>query len=58
MKDLKSEYLILLIQRAWLSLKDSHAPENETWTFLTKINLLNFRVELLQILDIESIFEF
>ena len=29
MKDLKSEHLILLRQRTWLSLKDSHAPEIE-----------------------------
>ena len=55
MKDLKSEHLILPNQRAWLSLKDSHALENETWTFLIKMNLLDFGVKLLLILNIESI---
>ena len=55
MKDLKNKHLILPSQRAWLYLKDSHAPKNETWTFLTKINLLDFGVKLLPILNIESI---
>ena len=55
MKDLKSEHLILPSQRAWLSLKDCHAPENKTWTFLTKINSLDFGVEFLPILNAESI---
>ena len=55
MKDLKSEHLILWSQRAWLSLKDCHAPENETWTILIKINLLDFEMEFFQILNSESI---
>ena len=55
MKALKNEHLILHSQRAWLSLKDSHAPENETRTFCTKINLLNFEVKLFPILNAESI---
>ena len=55
MKALKNEHLILHSQRAWLSLKDSHAPENETWTILTKINLLEFRVKFPSILNAESI---
>ena len=42
MKVLKSGYIILPSQKAWLSLKDNHAPENDPWTVLTKINLLAF----------------
>ena len=55
MKDLKSGYLISLKQKAWLSLKGSHALGNETRTFLTKINFLAFWVELLLISNVESI---
>ena len=55
MKDLKNEHLISQSQRGWLSLKDSHTPENETITFCTKIDLLNFGVNLFQILNAESI---
>ena len=40
MKDLKKEHLILLRQRAWLPLKDSHALEIETRTVSTKIHIL------------------
>ena len=40
MKDIKSEHLILLRQRAWLSLKDSHAPETDPRTISTKIDML------------------
>ena len=58
MKDLKSGYLILLRERAWLPLKDGHAPENEPRTFSTKIDLLDFVVDLLQISNNESIFLF
>ena len=43
MKDLKKEHLILLRQRAWLPLKDSHALESELRTFSTKINMLTIR---------------
>ena len=42
MKDLKKEHLILLRQRAWLPLNDSHALEIETRTVFTKINMLTF----------------
>ena len=42
MKDLKSEHLILVRQRAWLPLKDSHALEIETRTVFTKIYSLTF----------------
>ena len=42
-------------QKAWLSLKGSHALGNETRTFLTKINFLAFGVELLLISNAESI---
>ena len=42
MKDLKSEHLISLRQRAWLPLKDSHALENEPRIVFTKINMLTF----------------
>ena len=38
MKDLKSGYLISLKQKAWLSLKGSHALGNETRTFFNKID--------------------
>ena len=55
MKDLKSEHWILLSQRAWLSLKGSHAPDNETWTFLTKIYFLGLEVEFFPISNTESI---
>ena len=58
MKDLKSGHLILLRERAWLPLKDGHAPENEPRTFSTKIDLPEFGVELLQISNNESIFMF
>ena len=55
MKDLKSRYLILLKQKAWLSLKGSHTFGNETRTFFTKINFLAFGVELLLISNAESV---
>ena len=55
MKDLKSGYLNSLKQKAWLSLKGSHALGNETRTFLTKIDFLAFGVELLLISNAESI---
>ena len=58
MKDLKSGYLNSPKQKAWLSLKGSHALGNETRTFLTKINFLAFGVELLLISNAESIFLF
>ena len=58
MKDLKSGHLILLRERAWLPLKDGHAPENEPRTFSTKIDLPEFGVELLQISNNESIYMF
>ena len=40
MKDLKCGNLILLRQRAWLTLKDSHAPEIEPRTVSTRIDVL------------------
>ena len=48
MKDLKSGHLILLRERAWLPLKDGHAPENEPLTFFTKINLTLTRAKIFQ----------
>ena len=44
MKDLKNEHLILLRQRAWPPLKDSHALGNEPRNFSTKIDMLAFAV--------------
>ena len=58
MKDLKSRYLILIRERAWLPIKDGHVPENEPRTFSTKIDLPDFGVDLLQISNNESIFLF
>ena len=55
MKDLKIGYLILLREGEWLPLKGDHAPENEPRTFSTKIKLPEFWVELLHILNNESI---
>ena len=48
MKDHKSGHLILLRERAWLPLKDGHAPENEPLTFFTKINLMLIRAKIFQ----------
>ena len=45
-------------QRAWLSLKDSHALKSEPWTFSTKINVLAARAHLHLISINESIFTF
>ena len=42
MKDLNSEHLILLRQRTWLPLKDSHTLEIEPRTISTKIDMLAF----------------
>ena len=47
-----------LRQRAWLSLKDSHALKSEPWTFSTKINVLAARAYSHPISNIESIFTF
>ena len=58
MKDLKIGYLILLREGEWLPLKDNHAPENEPWTFSTKIDLPYFYLDLLQISNSESILLF
>ena len=58
MKDLKSGHLFLQRERVWLPLKGSHTPENEPRTFSTKIDLPDFWVDLLQILNNESIFLF
>ena len=55
MKDLKSEHLILLGQRAWLTLKDSHAPEIEPRTVSTKINMLTISDHLHPVSNILSI---
>ena len=55
MKDLKKEHLILLRQRAWLSLKDSHALEIEPRTVSTKIDILAFADHLHPISKILSI---
>ena len=55
MKDLKKEHLILLRQRAWLSLKDSHALEIEPRTVSTKIDILAFADRLHPISKILSI---
>ena len=55
MKDLKSGHLFWQRERAWLPLKGGHAPENEPRTFSTKIELPKFWVELLSILNNESI---
>ena len=55
MKDLKKEHLILLRQRAWLSLKDSHALEIEPRTVSTKIDILAFADHLHPISNILSI---
>ena len=55
MKDLKKEHLILLRQRAWLPLKDSHALEIETRTVSTKIDILAFADHLHPISKIFSI---
>ena len=48
MKYPKSEHLILLRQRAWLTLKDSHALEIELRTVSTKIDMLALADHLLQ----------
>ena len=58
MKDLKKEHLILLRQRAWLTLKDSHAPEIELRTVSTKIDMLAIADHLHPISNIESTFLF
>ena len=55
MKDLKKEHLILLRQRAWLPLKDSHALEIEPRTVSTKIDILAFADHLHPISKILSI---
>ena len=55
MKDLKSEHLILLRQRAWLPLKDSHALEIEPRTVFTKIDMLTFADHLHSISNMLSI---
>ena len=55
MKDIKSEHLILLRQRAWLPLKDSHALELEPRTISTKIDMLAFADPLNPISNILSI---
>ena len=55
MKDLKKEHLILLRQRAWLSLKDSHALEIKPRTVSTKIDILAFADHLHPISKILSI---
>ena len=55
MKDLKKEHLILLRQRAWLPLKDSHALEIEPRTVSTKIDILAFADRLHPISKILSI---
>ena len=55
MKDLNSERLILLRQRTWLPLKDSHALEIEPRTVSTKINILAFVDHLRPISNILSI---
>ena len=55
MKDLNSEHLILLRQRTWLPLKDSHALEIETRTVSTKIDILAFEDNLHPISNILSI---
>ena len=55
MKDVKSEHLILLRQRAWLPLNDSHALEIETRTVSTKIHILAFADHLHPISNILSI---
>ena len=55
MKDLKSEHLILPRQRAWLTLKDSHALEIEPRTVFTKIDMLTFEDHLHSISNMLSI---
>ena len=55
MKNLKSEHLILLSQRAWLTLKDSHAPEIEPRTVSTKIDMLAIADHLHPVANILSI---
>ena len=55
MKDPKSEHLILLRQRTWLPLKDSHALEIELRTVSTNINILAFANHLHPISKILSI---
>ena len=55
MKDPKRDHLILLRQRAWVPLKDSHAPEIEPRTVSTKINILAFADHLHPISKILSI---
>ena len=55
MRHLKSEQLILLRQRAWLTLKDSHTPETEPRTVSTKIDILAFADHLHPVLNILSI---
>ena len=44
----ESSYSILLWQRAWLTLKDSHALENKCMSFFTKINLTLTKVKVFQ----------
>ena len=58
MKDLKYVYLVLLRQRAWLPLKDSHALESEPRTFSTKIDMLAIGEHLHPVLNIELIYLF
>ena len=48
MKALKSGYQNWWRERAWLSLKDCHALENEPWTFFTKIYLTLTKTNLFQ----------
>ena len=55
MKDLKNERFILLSQRAWLTLKDSHAPEIELRTISTKIDILAIADHLHPVSNILSI---
>ena len=55
MKDLKSEHLILLRLRAWITLKASHAPEIEPRTVGTKIDILAIADHLHPVLNILSI---
>ena len=55
MKDLKNEHLILLRQRAWPPLKDSHALEIEPSPVSTKIDMLAIAVNLHPVSNILSI---
>ena len=55
MKYPKSEHLILLRQRAWLTLKDSHALEIVPRTIFTEIDMLTFADHLHSISNMLSI---